>query len=175
MMNDITTNAHRMIRLFEQMRHAKAGPGSERLKELNLSFSHLRALHLLAPDRVLSMKDLAEALQMTPPSVTAVTRRMLQCGLMQRTAHAEDSRITLLSLTDAGRDLQQRIDREHIERMTQLLQGLSEQEQQQFLDLLERAVNALRTATPHEGAVNALRAAASHAETPDDSPAPSQE
>jgi DNA-binding MarR family transcriptional regulator len=161
-MSDPTANAHRMIRLFEQMRHTKAGSGAERLKELNLSFSHLRALHLLTPDRVLSMKDLAEALQLTPPSVTAMTRRMVQCGLMQRTPHPEDSRIMLLSLTDAGRELQQRIDQEHIERMTQLLQGLSEQEQQQFLDLLERAVNALQTAAPQ-------------ADTPIDSLGPSQD
>ena len=143
-MTDLLTNARRMIQLFEQMRDTRPGGAFEQLKQLNLSFSHLRAMRLLAPDRVLSMKDLAEELQLTPPSVTALVRRLAQTGMVRRTVHEEDSRIALLSLTEAGRALHERLAQEHVERMAHLLQGLSEQEQAQFLDLLERAVQAMR-------------------------------
>ena len=156
-MSDLTTNAQRMIKLFAQMREARPGPAIIQLKQLNLSFSHMRVLHVLAPDRVLSMKDLAEELQITPPSLTALTRRLVQTGLVQRTAHSEDSRIMLLSLTEAGRALHEQLNREHTEQMARLLQGLSEQEQQQFLDLLEQAVNALLKTIPQaETPVDAL-------------------
>jgi len=145
-MNDLLANARRMIALFERMRTTRPSPAFEQLKQLNLSFSHLRTLRLLAPDRVMTMKDLAEELQITPPSVTALTRRLVQAGLVERGAHAEDSRVVLLSLTDAGRTLHQQLSQEHMERMASLLQGLSPDEQAQFLNLLERAVDALHDA-----------------------------
>lgn len=147
-MSDAMTNARRMVQLFARMREARPGPAIVQIKELNLSFSHMRALHLLAPDRVLSMKDLAEQLQITPPSVTTLARRLVQTGLVQRVAHAEDSRIMLLSLTEAGRTFQAQLGQEHVNQMARLLQGLTEHEQEQFLDLLERAVNALLVTVP---------------------------
>ena len=143
-MSDRLSNARRMVQLFEQMRETRPGPAFERLKQLNLSFSHLRMMRLLMPDQMLPMKELADQLGLTPPSVTALTRRLAQAGLVRRIAHAEDSRVALLSLTPAGRALHEQLSQEHVERMARLLQGLSEQEQQQFLDLLDRAVRALR-------------------------------
>src|SRR2546428_188563 len=98
-MDDVANNAHRLLHLFEQVREKRPGSAFFRMNELNLSFSHVHALHLLAPNRTLAMKDLAEQLSLTPPSVTALTRRLVQTGLVQRQADADDSRVTLLSLT----------------------------------------------------------------------------
>lgn len=147
-MATVTANARRMLQLFARMRAGHPGPAFLELKQLNLSFTHLRAMQLLAPDLELPMKDLAEQMQLTPPSVTALTRRLVQTELVHRTTHADDSRVVLLSLTDKGRTLHEQIGQEHTERMVQLLQGLTDAEQQQFLDLLERAVSALQTAEP---------------------------
>lgn len=143
-MNDCSTNAHRLLQLFEAMRDHRFSSAFRRLNELNLSFSHLRALHTLAPDRTLAMKDLAEQLQLSPPSVTALTRRLVQTGLVRREVHAEDSRIALLSLTDAGQALLRDLYEDQLQRMERLLQGLAPEEQELFLDLLERAVQATR-------------------------------
>jgi DNA-binding MarR family transcriptional regulator len=134
-----------MLRLFEQLRHQKAGSAFRRMHELDLSFSHIRALHLLATAPALAMKDLAEQLQLTPPSVTALTRRLVQTGLVARQPHAEDSRVVLLSLTDDGRALLTQLYHEQLERMERLLEGLTLDEQQVFLDLLERAVQAMQS------------------------------
>ena len=144
-MSDLLKNAQRMMHLFAQMRDTRPGPAFAQLKRLNLSFSHLRAMQLLMPDRVLPMKELAEQLQLTPPSVTALTRRLVQTGLVQRTTHAEDSRVVLLSLTESGRALHEQLTQEQVARMACLLGGLMPQEQEQFLDLLERGVQAIHT------------------------------
>ncbi len=133
-----------MVRLFEQLRHQKAGSAARRMHELDLSFSHIRALHLLATAPALAMKDLAEQLHLTPPSVTALTRRLVQTSLVARQPHAEDSRVVLLSLTDEGRALLAQLYREQLERMERLLEALTLEEQQVFLDLLERAVQAMQ-------------------------------
>jgi DNA-binding MarR family transcriptional regulator len=143
-MNNTSTNAHRLLRLFELMRDNRAGPAFLQLAALNLSLSHVRALHMLAPDRTLAMKDLAEQLRLTPPSVTALTRRLVQTGLVRRQTHAEDSRVVLLSLTDEGRTLLKQLYKDQLQRMELLLQGLTPEEQQLFLELLDRAVQALR-------------------------------
>jgi DNA-binding MarR family transcriptional regulator len=144
-MPDLSTNAHRLLQLFERMRNGKTGPAFTRLSQLNLSFSHVRVLHLLAPDRTLAMKDLAEQLDLSPPSVTALVRRLAQAGLVQRQGHAEDCRVVLLSLTDEGRALLKELYHHHLRRMELLLEGLTPEEQQLFLGLLERAVQALQS------------------------------
>ena len=137
-------NAHRMVQLLDAMRHGPSGRAFQRLNELNLSFSHVRALHVLAPYRTLAMKDLAEQLDMTPPSVTALTRRLVQVGLLQRQAHSDDRRVALLSLTNAGRQLLQELEAERLDKMQELLHGLTADEQEQFLQLLEQAVAAMQ-------------------------------
>ena len=144
-MAQLDTNAHRLLGLFELMRESRPSPAIARMHALNVSFAHVRAMHMLAPDRTLAMKDLAEHLQLTPPSVTALTRRLVQTGLVRREPHPEDSRVSLLSLTDEGQALLQELYQSHLERMRRLLQGLTTEEQQLFLDLLERAVYALQS------------------------------
>ncbi len=144
-MAQLDTNAHRLLGLFELMRESRPSPAITRMHALNVSFAHVRAMHVLAPDRTLAMKDLAEQLQLTPPSVTALTRRLVQTGLVRREPHPEDSRVSLLSLTAEGQALLQELYQSHLERMRRLLQGLTMEEQQLFLDLLERAVYALQS------------------------------
>jgi len=139
-----TPNARRLLQLFEQMRELKPGSAVRRLQELGLSFSHTRAMDVLAPDHSLPMKDLADALNLTPPSITALTRRLVQTGMVRRNADVSDSRVTLLSLTDEGRALLSDMYHQHLMNMDQLLDGLTLDEQEQFLNLLERAVSALR-------------------------------
>ncbi|HEY0735797.1 MAG TPA: MarR family transcriptional regulator [Herpetosiphonaceae bacterium] len=144
-MADIHENARRLVQLFDLLRRGKHNPVHVRLSQLNLSFSHLRTLHLLAHDNTLAMKDLAEQLQMTPPSVTALTRRLIQTGLVQRESHPEDSRVALLSLTDEGRRFFEQIYQDQVRGMERLLHGLSPEEQQLFLSLLERAIYTMHT------------------------------
>lgn len=138
----MTNNARRMMELFAQLRHQRKGPAQAELQQMNLSFSHLRVLQLLA-DTNFAMKDVAEQLEMTPPSITAISRRLSQSGLIARQPHPEDSRSVVLALTEAGRDLHARLTAEHEATFAALLAGLSPEEQQTFLDLLERAVLAL--------------------------------
>jgi len=123
------------------MRPQLLGPAFRRLHELQLAPSHLRALRALHHQTPLAMKDLADQLGLTPPSVTALTRRLVQTGLLARRAHAEDSRVALLELTDAGHALHRALTDEQLRGMQRLLAALSAEEQQTLLDLLERAIN----------------------------------
>ena len=142
-MNTLTHNAQRLFQLMERMRERQRSLFMVQLTTMNLSLSHLRVLHLLMLNDRLAMKELADQLQLTPPSITALTRRLVQVGLVERQAHEEDSRIVLLSLTEAGRTLHQQIHAEQLQQMQQLLSGLSQADQSLFLDLLDRATQPL--------------------------------
>ncbi len=146
-MNVASANAHRLLQLMELMRSTRPSPAFLRLNQLNLSFSHLRALHLLASNRSLAMKELAEQLCLTPPSVTTLTRRLVQTGLVRREQHIEDSRVVLLSLTDEGEALLHQFYQDQLQRMEQMLEGLTPDEQVLFLSLLERAIQTMRMHT----------------------------
>ncbi len=149
-MTTLRSNAQRLLQCFETLRQAKTSAAFGRLSQFNLSLSHLRALHLLAPDKTLAMKDLAEQLQITPPSLTAITQRLVQTGLVQRHRQSDDSRVVLVSLTEEGRQLFAQLYEEQLSRMEELLQGLAPDEQRQFVELLERAVRALRVGQAHK-------------------------
>lgn len=143
-MDQITiANAQRLLTLLDCMRARQPrSPLFDQLNEWGLSISHLRLLALLAPDRELSMRELAEALNIKPPSLTALTRRLLQSGLLERRPHPDDSRVILLSLSESGRQLHRDLEHERLGQLVHLLSGLSHTEQQVFLDLLERAMRA---------------------------------
>lgn len=139
-MDDQSANARRLLALLERLRPQLLGPAFRRLSDLELSPAHLRLLRLLGDGQVVAMKDLADQLCVKPPSLTPLTRRLVATGLVARQPHAEDSRVVLLALTAAGDELHQALVAEQQQHMGVLLARLSPAEQQQFLDLLERAL-----------------------------------
>jgi DNA-binding MarR family transcriptional regulator len=78
---------------------------------------HWRVLRLLADEAGHAMGEIAERLEMNPPTLTKLVDRMVGKSLVQRSADPEDSRRVLVYVTDAGLDLlgqlEPRIDRHH--------------------------------------------------------------
>jgi DNA-binding MarR family transcriptional regulator len=136
-------NAEAFIALLERLRHLPMGPAFSDLFKLGLTPTHLRAMYILRQNPALPMKELAEALAMTPPSVTVLTRRLQTLKLLDRQNDPVDSRRVLLALSAQGADMLDQMHNAHLTRFTQLLGGLSVAEQAQFLDLMSRAVTAL--------------------------------
>src|SRR6187200_2439572 len=80
---------------------------------------HWRVLRVLADGEGHTMGEIAERLEMNPPTLTKLIDRMVGKSLVQRAADPEDSRRVLVYATDAGlallQDLQQRVDRHQAE------------------------------------------------------------
>jgi len=78
---------------------------------------HWRVLRLLADAEGHTMGELAERMEMNPPTLTKLIDRMVGKSLVQRAADPEDSRRVLVYATDAGLDLleelQPKIDQHH--------------------------------------------------------------
>ena len=76
---------------------------------------HFRVLRHLSDALGHPMGEIAERLEMNPPTLTKLVDRMVGKSLVQRAADPEDSRRVLVYATDAGlallQELQQRVDR----------------------------------------------------------------
>lgn len=101
---------------------------SERLsrsigKDDGATSDHWRVLRHLADEAGHTMGEIAERLEINPPTLTKLIDRMVGKSLVQRAADPEDSRRVLVYLTDAGlallHELQPKMDQHHA-----ALQGL---------------------------------------------------
>jgi DNA-binding MarR family transcriptional regulator len=134
--------ADALVALFDRIGALSRSPAFARVIQLDLGISHVKALRHIHEAGSITMKDLAERLGVTPPSLTAVSRRLERTGLIERVRHDEDSRIRILRLTAEGIELGMALRSQRSELMEQLLATLTDHEQQTLLDLLGRAVAA---------------------------------
>ena len=140
------TRAEEFIDILERLRHLPSSPAFNQLFELGLTPTHLRAMQTLHQQPQLPMKDLAEQLNITPPSVTALTRRLVALKLLERQPDPDDNRKVLLALSAQGTVMFTAMHEAHRQRIEQLLSGLDDREQDQLVELMERAVSALESA-----------------------------
>ena len=101
----------------------------------------VRSEHPLRPGEVTSTTMVSGA------APTKYVEALVRKGLVERGTSARDKRAVLLSVTDAGRELVQRIFPERVARDHRLLEGLSADERAVLVDLLRRiTANAERAA-----------------------------
>lgn len=81
----------------------------ELLRPLGLTFARYEVLVLLSFTRhgELPLGKIGERLQVHATSVTSLVRRLAAARLIERTAHPEDGRAVLASITEAGRTVLQ--------------------------------------------------------------------
>lgn len=90
---------------------------SRSIGRAGITSDHWRVLRHLADEAGHTMGEIAERLEMNPPTLTKLIDRMVGKSLVQRAADPEDSRRVLVYVTDAGlallRELQSKVDRHH--------------------------------------------------------------
>jgi DNA-binding MarR family transcriptional regulator len=74
-----------------------------------MSFGRTRALRRLAR-RSMSMRELADALDIDPPNATVVVAELESQGLVQRRPHPTDGRAKIVEATPQGLELARRAD-----------------------------------------------------------------
>jgi DNA-binding MarR family transcriptional regulator len=107
--------------------------------ELRVSSAQCHVLHLIEPDRPISMGQLAETLACHASNVTGLVDRLESRGLIRRRASDDDRRVKVLVLTAEGVRLRAVL----VERLLEppeALERLSVQEQRMLVRLLRRLV-----------------------------------
>ena len=94
--------AGRATRLLFQSTFVFWGHFVSRAAELGLTPAQAHALMVLEPDHALTMRELADALECDPSTVTGLADRLETHGLIGRQAQVGDRRVKALGLTDTG-------------------------------------------------------------------------
>ena len=114
-----------------------------------LTPARMQVLSLLArAAEPLIMRQLTQALGITARAVTGLVDGLEAEGLVRREAHPTDRRATLVSLTDAGRELVGGARGQGMAEAAQVFAVLSEDEQRTLLGLLDRVTEALGERLP---------------------------
>lgn len=101
--------------------------GTERLVRAGVSMSHLYVMGLLSQHGDAAMSRVAELLDVSLSNATGMVDRMEERGFVERVRVADDRRVVLVRLTDAGRVVLDEADivrRELIERLLARLDGV---------------------------------------------------
>ena len=93
-------------------------------------------LHVLAGHDGISQRDLAEALRLSPPTVSKMLQAMQKAGAVERRPDAADQRLTRVFLTTAGRDLERQLRGVVAEFVNETIGELPENDRRELAKLL---------------------------------------
>ena len=106
----------------------------------------LSALSVLVFGGERTIAQLAEAEQVTSPTMTRIVDGLEQASLAERHPHPQDGRATLVRATRRGRRVMERGRQRRVDRITKILEQLADDD----VRALERAVGALAEALERE-------------------------
>ena len=115
--------------------------------QFGIKNAELRILILLGREKQLAVNELSRRTRVDKGWISRSLDAMVQRGIVARTQHASDSRVSLISLTENGRALLEQITPIAITRNDRLLDGFDQADVSRLLDtLLERAEAMLQSA-----------------------------
>ncbi len=138
--NNLEENAQRFLKLASRLR--RLGSGTAQPDGVATSPSHLGLVEFVASNLDCGIQEMAEALKLSTPTVSISVRQLEKSGLIARKPNPEDGRAVQLFLTPKGEEVHQRAYSFHRQKFEQLLSGLSPEEREVLINLLEKALNA---------------------------------
>lgn len=105
----------------------------------------------------LSPAEIADRTGVTRATITGLIDTLERAGLVARTPHEDDRRMTSVVITNKGEKLLKKILPEHFRQMAWLMEPLNESERKTFVKLL---IKVLTRAAEHSGAETCAPAAA---------------
>ena len=139
-------------RLLQQREFVAAAMRSTRIndQEPERNSNQLRVLQRLTQEAHLTNSDIVEELDIRPSSASALVAKLEGAGLVNRQPSPDDKRVTLISLTDAGRKFLATAHKAKDELSESLFTTLSDSEQAQLRDILQKLLQDLEAKQPRD-------------------------
>jgi DNA-binding MarR family transcriptional regulator len=115
---------------------------ARRESDRELGRGRLRLLALLGSEDGLTNADIAEKLDIRPSSVSAQVAALVEDEMIERRASDDDGRVSLIFITEKGREALAALQSDNDELSEQAFAILSDEEREQLQDLLRRVVAA---------------------------------
>lgn len=98
----------------------------------------------------LSQRDLAQKVCVTPATISGTLKRLERSGIIVRTGMADDARVSLVSLSQAGKTLLQEAGDVFQDADELLVAGFTEQEIQELLNFIRRMLDNVQNGLKRE-------------------------
>jgi DNA-binding MarR family transcriptional regulator len=142
-MTDFQKPEEQMMKLLKRM---SALPMTAPPKESPISMPQAALLNRVARSPGCGVLDIAKGLNLTPPTVSVGIRRLIKDGWLEQRTDPHDRRSRPLYLTEKGENFVGKMKNHRTKMLKLFLSGLSSEEQEQLVCLLDRAVGALEKA-----------------------------
>lgn len=106
--------------------------------ELGLNGMHVRCLHVIANTPACTANSLVKGMGKDKAQIARLIKDMIAKGWIEKHASREDRRSQILTLSDNGRELHNKISVIEEELESTVLQGLSDREVAEFLRIAEK-------------------------------------
>ncbi len=136
--------------LFVQTCKAHRTRTSELLSKFGVHVGQEMILGALWQGDGLTMSELAERLEVQPPTISRMVQRMENSGLVERRSCGKDQRVSFVHVTEKGKALQGRVEEVWSALERQLTYGMTDGERTSFQELLVK-VKANLSSTPTPG------------------------
>jgi DNA-binding MarR family transcriptional regulator len=134
---DVKHLAEELLLLWRHLMRGGAKPLYALFDELELSITHMKALHALdEADDEISVKELGKGLGLSLPAASRTTDALVRRGYLDRREDEQDRRIRRVRITDAGRDVVRRIDEARLVGLEQFALSLSPEQRTRLRDAL---------------------------------------
>jgi len=135
------------VRIGLAWRELRRGASAASLREYlygsddeSLEQGQMDTLDLLVNGEPWRMSELAEALRVEPSTATRAVQRLVNAGLAERRASAEDGRVVRVAITEAGIAAHRQVAERRVELLTFIVSRFRRSELGPFADMLERFV-----------------------------------
>lgn len=106
--------------------------------DTSLAEGQIFLLHILWERGTCKVSDIASRLGLTAGAVTAMTDKLTQMELIKRERSEEDRRVVWVSITDAGRQVIERIKKNRFEHVREKFKNLSEEDLIRTIGVFEK-------------------------------------
>ena len=110
----------------------------------NLAPSHGDILVCLYHRQRLTMKEIAEIIHRTKPTVTVLVNTLVELGLVKKNQAEEDSRVIYVELTEQGQELQQIFEKISTDLVTKVFRNIEQSEIKKLEASLQRMLDNLK-------------------------------
>lgn len=134
-------NDEEIVELFFDVGRLNLSYSESKYGNVNPYKGQSRCLLFLDRNGSINQKDLAEQLSVRQSSVSDILSKLEQKGFIKKTPSDKDKRITLISLTDKGKEEVVRIRKDRAKAHSEMLTDLNEKEKESFFTILQKIKN----------------------------------
>jgi len=136
-----TTSIQNLPHLLRRAHFACRQVMDSKIAEYGLTFAQLDVLRRVAACECAEHRALLQDMEIASPTLTKLVNGLVDGGYLERTVSPEDARVKRMALTEKGQTILAKLIGERPKLMGQFVEGFSDDEKRQFVEMLTRVID----------------------------------